>query len=168
MKKDKEILVLGIGNEILTDDGIAPKLVKDLEKNLDLPFADFETAALGGLEILEFIQGFQKVILIDAIKTKDGIPGDVYLFTLDDFKETLHLSNLHDISFLTAMKLGTKLGFEMPEDMKIIAIEIIEDLVFSNDFTEPLQKRYNEIYKDIEIFLSEYAKNVELTTIKLS
>jgi hydrogenase maturation protease len=167
MVNKKEVLVFGIGNEILTDDAIGPKLVKDLESSLDLPNVEFETAALGGLEVLEFIQGYRKVILIDAIKTKDGIPGDVYLFTLDDFKETLHLSNLHDISFLTAIKLGNKLGFEMPKDMKVIAIEIIEDLVFSNDFTEPLQKRYQEIYKDIKIFLTEYAKTESSLNVEL-
>jgi hydrogenase maturation protease len=163
---NKEILIFGIGNEILSDDAIGPKLVKDLEKKLAFPEADFITAALGGLEILEFIQGYQKVVIIDAIKTKGGIPGDVYLFNLDDFKETLHLSNLHDISFLNAIKLGDQLGFKMPDDIKIIAIEIIEDLIFSNDFTEPIQERYSEIYKEIEEFISEYSK--ESNSVRLA
>lgn len=165
MTDKKHTLVFGIGNEILSDDAIGPKLVKKLEKNLSFEDVEFATASLGGLEILEFIQGYKKVLIIDAIKTKGGIPGDVYLFTLDDFKETLHLSNLHDISFLTAIQLGSELGLNMPEEIKIIAIEIIEDMVFSNSFTEPIQSKYDIIYKDIEIFLSEYAKKVKCTTL---
>ena len=91
--------------------------------------------------------------------------GELNQQTLDDFKETLHLSNLHDISFLTAIQLGSELGLNMPEEIKIIAIEIIEDMVFSNSFTEPIQSKYDIIYKDIEIFLSEYAKKVKCTTL---
>jgi len=46
----EKILVLGIGNDILTDDGIGPKLVGELRK-MDFP-ADitFKTASVGGLE----------------------------------------------------------------------------------------------------------------------
>jgi hydrogenase maturation protease len=51
-------LILGIGNDILTDDGIGPKLVQELQKSIDRPGVTFLTAALGGLEILEMIKNF--------------------------------------------------------------------------------------------------------------
>jgi len=149
------ILILGIGNEILTDDGIGPKLVKDLSKGMLNPGVQWTTACVGGLEIIELIAGYDQVILIDAIKTRGGIPGSVYLFSPHDFRETLHLSNLHDISFLTALKLGEQLGFSLPSDIQIIAIEIIEDEVFSDEFTPPLKKRYPMILKEIKSYLSD-------------
>jgi len=150
----RKTLVFGIGNEIITDDAIGPKLTKRLQANLNKPDIDFETAFVGGLDILEYIKDYEKVIFIDAIKTKDGVPGDVYLFSTDDFKETLHLSNIHDISFLTALELGKELGYKMPADITIIAIEIKEDLVYSNDFTPEVQSRYDEIYNEIEGFIN--------------
>ncbi|MCK4346301.1 MAG: hydrogenase maturation protease, partial [Bacteroidales bacterium] len=134
---------------ILMDDGIGPRLVKRLKSSLPHTSTNYETAWVGGLEILEYIQGFQYVIFIDGIKTKNGMPGDVYYFTPEDYKETLHLSNVHDVSFLTAIELGESLGYQLPESILIIAVEIEEDTVFGKNFTPKLSKRYNEIYQEI-------------------
>ena len=151
--KNNKTLIFGIGNEILTDDAIGPKLVKRFQKEISDPLFDFETAFVGGFDILEYIKDYDSAILIDAIKTRNGVPGDVYLFSLSDFKETLNLSNLHDISFLTAIEMGKEIGYKIPKNIKIIAIEIVEDLVYSNDFTPELQKRYEEIYLEIKDYI---------------
>lgn len=155
MASQNRFLILGIGNEILTDDGIGPKIVNVLSKKFEGMGADFLTCSLGGLDVLELIKDYEAVVLIDAIRTKGGIPGDVYLFEPSDFKETLHLSNLHDIDFLTALKLGEQLNMNVPSWVRIVAVEIIEDLVFSNEFTEPLKKRYPAILKEVEEFIRE-------------
>ena len=146
-------LVLGIGNEILTDDGIGPKLVNDLSKDCPDQNVHFECASVGGLEIIELLGGYDEAVLIDAIRTKDGIPGSVYLFSPDDFKETTHLSNLHDISFLTALRLGKELNIQLPDKIRIIAIEIIEDLELSDELTPPLNSCYPQILKEIRDYL---------------
>lgn len=148
-------LVLGIGNEILTDDGIGPKLCDFLkEKYKDKPI-QFEKLNVGGLEVLEFIEGYKTVIFIDAIKTQNGQIGEVYIYTPDDFKETLHLSNLHDTNFITALELGKTLDFRIPENMFIIAVEIKEDMIFSEYFTEELAIRYDEIKQKVVTMLDE-------------
>ena len=148
-----KILVLGIGNEILMDDGIGPRLVKKLKEKFPNPGIKYETTWMGGLDILEFIQGYQTVIFIDAIKTKDGIPGTVYQFTPSDFKETLHLSSLHDLSFLTAIEMGKKIGLNIPENIHIIAIEIVEDKIFGESFTTKIQEKYQEIFESVVNFI---------------
>jgi hydrogenase maturation protease len=148
-EKPKDILIFGLGNDILMDDGIGPKLAREMEKRLNHPSVTMETAAIGGLEILEFIRDFNTVIIIDAIKTEGGVPGEVYLLSPDNFKETLHISSLHDVSFLTALELGKKLGIKIPDPIHIIAVEIIEDLTFGNDFTPPLQEKYEDIKNEV-------------------
>lgn len=150
-----QVLILGVGNEILTDDSIGPRIANDLEKMFPDSGADFMISSLGGLEVLELICNYKEVIIIDAIRTRDGEPGTVYLMKPDDFKETLHLSSFHDVNFLTALKLGEELDFKVPEEISIIAIEIIEDLVFSNDLTPPLRARYPDILKEISQFLEK-------------
>jgi len=142
-------LVLGIGNEILTDDGIGPKLCDFLKQEFHNQPIQFEKLNVGGLEILEFIQGYETVIFIDAIKTINGQIGEVYLNTPDDFKETLHLSNLHDTNFITALELGRSLHFKIPKNMYIIAVEIKEDMIFSECFTEELTVQYKEIKQKV-------------------
>lgn len=151
--KKKKTLVLGVGNEILTDDGIGPKLVNRLKS--DLPYSDvcFENINLGGLEIIEFMRGYQNVVIIDAIKTESGKPGDVYLLTPENFKETHHLSSFHDVSFLTGLKMGKKLGFDLPKVILIIAVEIVEDTIFDESFSPEIQSKYEQIYHEIFTFL---------------
>jgi hydrogenase maturation protease len=146
---NKKTLILGLGNDILTDDMIGPRLVCDLAQMIDDPNVQFDTACCGGLEIMEYIKGYEKVVFIDAIRTRDGKPGDVYYFIPSDFRETSHLSSLHDVSFLTALKLGNTLNLGLPDDLHIIAVEIIEDMEFSEEFTPPLKEKYPGILKDV-------------------
>jgi hydrogenase maturation protease len=146
---NKKILIMGFGNEILTDDGIGPRLVRDLAQMIDDHNVQFDTACCGGLEIMEYIKGYEKVVFVDAIHTRDGKPGEVYYFIPSDYRETMHLSNLHDINFLTALKLGKSLELDLPADLHIIAVEIIEDMEFSEEFTLPLKERYPGILEEV-------------------
>jgi hydrogenase maturation protease len=123
--------------------------VNALKKDIDEENISFMTAASGGLDILELIKDYKKVIIIDAIKTKDGIPGSIYYLTPDNFKETLHISSFHDVSFLTALQVAEKLNIQIPSHIDIIAIEIVEDLTFSSEFSKPISDKYEEIYKEI-------------------
>lgn len=149
----QKILVYGIGNELLTDDGIGPKLIKKLKISFAHENLIYESSFVGGLEILEIINGYTQVVFIDAIKTINGIPGSIYLFSPDDFKETLHLSSLHDIKFLTAIELGKKLNYHIPAVIKIIAIEVIEDRVFNDRFSPEIEKLFPKILTKIGTYL---------------
>ncbi|MBN1598540.1 MAG: hydrogenase maturation protease [Bacteroidales bacterium] len=149
MNAPKTTLILGIGNDILSDDGIGIRLVNDLKVQLDEDTLQFDTLNVGGLEIVEQIQPYNKVIIIDAIKTKQGVPGEVMHLTPEIFKQTSHISSFHDISFLTAIKFGHKIGMNIPEQIDIIAIEIVEDMVFSSQLSPIIQKRYKRILKEV-------------------
>jgi hydrogenase maturation protease len=157
----KEILVLGLGNDILMDDGIGPKLAWHLQKTFPHPGVTYDTAAIGGMELIEMIRDYKQVMIIDAIKTFNGIPGAVYHLTPSNFKETLHISHIHDISFLTALQLAKQLSIPVTDKIYIIAVEIIEDLTFGDDFTLPLQAKYEEIKKEVETTLNELIHSQE-------
>ena len=150
---NKKTLILGLGNNILTDDGIGSRLVGDLAQMLSDPDVHYNTACSGGLEIIEYIKGYEQVVFIDAIRTREGRPGEVYYFIPSDFCETSHLSNLHDISFLTALKLGDSLNLGLPTDLHIIAVEIIEDMEFSDEFTPLLKERYPRILEEVFVLV---------------
>lgn len=151
----KNIIILGLGNDILMDDGIGPKLAWYLEEKITDPNLKYDTAAIGGMELIEMIRDYDHVIIIDAIKTQNGIPGSVYYLTPENFKETSHISNLHDISFLTALQMAKNLNIFITDNIDIIAIEILEDLTFGDCFTPQLQEKYEEIKKEVETMVKE-------------
>ncbi len=148
-------LVLGIGNEILTDDGIGPKLVKLLADEYQGKGISFQTAAVGGMELVEILKDFEHVVIIDAIKTGIESAGTIYHLTPRNFKETLHISNFHDISFLTALELAKRMDIPVPGQIDILAIEIVEDLVFSDEFSPDIRQKFGLIYRQVSEKVNE-------------
>jgi hydrogenase maturation protease len=156
LKDHGKVLILGIGNDILKDDGIGPKLAEQLRNENFSPEISFDSCSLGGLDVLEIIKDYDSVFILDALKTIDGEPGQVYYFSPEDFRETLHLSNLHDVNFLTALEMAKRINMKTPRFIEIIAVEIIEDLEFGQSLSPELENKYSTIYKEIH----EHLKSV--------
>ena len=109
MRRKNDILILGLGNEVLGDYSLGIDLVKKLEIQDNYPLTDYNYSYIGGLELLEFIQGYSKLVIVDTIHTADEAEGRVSIMYPDDHLETLHLSSPHDMDFDTALSVGRKL-----------------------------------------------------------
>jgi hydrogenase maturation protease len=153
--------VLGLGNPILTDDGVGIHTVRAVQARIDgrsgggqsqgIAFAE---AGVGGLRLLEVIAGYDRVILLDAIQTPDGRPGDIYLLSLaeshgvggGDMRSslhrncsgTLHAGSTHDLTLPGALAWGREAGMTLPADeaIQIVAIEGQEVLTFGENCTK--------------------------------
>jgi len=128
----------------------------------DVPGLDvLEECSVGGLNILETVQGYDRLIVLDSIRTTGGTPGDWHRFTSTALRETMNVNNIHDVNFATAMELGRRMGLKLPaeEDIHIFAVEVFELITFSEVMSEPLEKAYpvysEEIYREIREILSE-------------
>jgi len=143
-------LVLGIGNPILTDDGVAIHIVKRLnEEKLGV---DIELAATGGLGIIEMVAGYDRLIIVDAIKAGNK-PGTIYELTLDELHShpPLHFASTHDVSFVAALKLGRELIPEkMPREITIFAIEVEDTTTFGEECTQKVQEAIPQVLKLIK------------------
>lgn len=123
-----KVLVLGVGNPILSDDGIGIHVARELMKR-KMPGVDVEELAASGLELLDVVRGYDKVVIIDAIQTTKGKPGDLHVLEEKDFEKSIHGSSPHGINIATALALGRKLvPDEMPREVVFFAVEA-EDLV---------------------------------------
>jgi hydrogenase maturation protease len=142
--KDKT-LILGLGSEILKDDSLPIKLIKEIKAKNLFRKCDFETANTGGIDLLDIITGYKRVIIIDTMKTRHGIPGNVMLIDVKNLDTTMHLTKLHNVSLTTIMALGNMLDYPVPKNIFIIAVEIIEDLVFTTELSNRLLKRFSTI-----------------------
>ena len=139
-------LLLGMGNPILCDDAVGVRLARDFKRELEgLRELDvFEDCSVGGLNLLDIFTGYQRVVVLDSIRTTEGIPGNWYYFTADALRETVHLTNLHDANFATAMELGRALGVPLPlsNHIHIFAVEAKENREFSEQMTPELETAY--------------------------
>ncbi|MGC8780133.1 MAG: hydrogenase maturation protease [Anaerolineae bacterium] len=130
-------LVLGLGNPILTDDGVGIHVVRQVAAACDRPDVRFAEAAVGGLRLLELIAGYDRLILVDAIQTPDGRPGQIYRLALGDLRSSRHAGSTHDLSFPEAIAWGRRLGLALPAEdaISIIAVEAEDVLSFGETLT---------------------------------
>ena len=146
-------LLLGMGNPILTDDAVGVRLAQVFKRQ----FADvrgltvIEECSIGGLNILDFILGYDRLIVIDSMKTGSSTPGHWYGFDGRALRETMNLNNVHDTNFATALELGRRLGMKLPADeaIHIFAIEVEENRTFSEQLTPRVQAAFEEISLEI-------------------
>jgi hydrogenase maturation protease len=129
-------LVLGMGNTILCDDGVGIYVVQDAARRYQRDDVDFMDASVGGMRLLDVIAGYDRVIMVDAIRTADGSPGDVRRLHPGDLP-TLHSGSTHDLSLTGALALGRGMGMKLPadEDFVIIAVEVEEVWTFGEECT---------------------------------
>ncbi len=146
-------LLLGMGNPILGDDAVGIRVAQLLNRRLG-PVRGLEVreeCCTGGLELLEVVEGFDRLIVLDSIKTEGGRPGHWYRFDGEALRETMHLNNVHDANFATAMELGRQMGGHLPAaaDIHIFAVEISENLTFSDDLSPPVEAAVPEIVDEM-------------------
>jgi hydrogenase maturation protease len=131
-------LVLGLGNPILRDDGVGCHVANELEKIVDQHQITVVSASMAGLDILDTMAGYDRVIIIDAIKT-GAQAGRIYRMGLSDFAATRHTSSVHDINLATAVYLGRRIGLALPKEFIIFAIEAKDVTSFSEECTPPVK-----------------------------
>ena len=147
-----KVLILGVGNLLRSDDGVGLHIIEALRKehlkdNVDL------IEAVSGLDILDAIKGYDRIILVDAIKT-GGEPGIIYQLSLEDFKDkqTVNSFSTHlNMDIPTMLELGNRLFPEkMPEDIQIIAIEAEDITTISDKCTPKVEKAIPEVVELIK------------------
>lgn len=140
-------LILGIGNLILTDDGVGIKIAQRLKE--ERPELEVVETGEAGLTLLDFITGYDRLIIIDSIKTEQGKPGQVYKLELEDLKPAMDFSSSHGIDIATAFKLGQRLGYKMPKSVSIYAVEMKDNTTFGERCTEEVEERIPFIAQQI-------------------
>lgn len=134
-KKKIKTLILGLGNPILSDDGAGPAVARELESRLDPREATIAEASLGGLNLLDLMVGYDRVIIIDAIKTEGGRAGQIYRLDPAALAATRYAASPHDVNLVTALELGKRLGLSLPQKIDIFAIEVDDTGTFSEACT---------------------------------
>lgn len=143
-------LLLGVGNPILSDDGAGIHVARTLQK-LEIAGVQVEELPASGLELLDCIYGYDKVIIVDAIKTDRGRPGDLYELTEADFEKTIHGSSPHGVNIPTALALGRSIVPDrMPKEILFFAIEADDIVNVSEKLTPKVAEAIPGIVKKIE------------------
>lgn len=131
---------MGLGNPILSDDGVGCRVAMALREKLTTTDADIMEASIAGLDFLDLLTGYERTIIIDAIQTGKGKPGQIYRFGPDALASTRHAGTPHDVNLATALELGKRLNLNLPRQIIIFAIEVKDVTSFGEECTPEVMK----------------------------
>jgi len=131
-------LVLGIGNSILGDDGVGVHAAQELAKKIKDENIDVRDVSIDGLNLLELILGYDKLIVIDAVLTEREKVGEVYRFRPENVYDPSHSAiSPHHFNLATTIEIGKKLfPEEMPGEVIAFAVGTEEATMVTEEMTD--------------------------------
>jgi hydrogenase maturation protease len=107
----KHILILGVGNLLLSDEGVGVHVAQRMMRMELPPEVDVVEGGTDGFGLVNVILEADRMILIDAVKG-GGQPGSIYRFDIDDCPPypDLFKTSVHQISILEVINLSSLIG----------------------------------------------------------
>lgn len=144
---NNRLLIIGIGNPILTDDSIGLMVARIIHRMK--PELGIIEVTESGIGLLDLITGYEKLVIIDSIKTGNTCPGYLYRLRLEDLKPSSKLFSSHGADIASTIKMGNTLGYNMPNKISIYAIEIKDNTTFSEGLTAEVEQHLDGIINEI-------------------
>lgn len=118
------VLVLCLGNPIRSDDAVALHVADRLLAE-GLEGAVVRRSAASGLYLLDDMEGFDRVVVVDAIRSGARPPGSVASLPLEDLRAPEGPSP-HAIGLPSALGRARAAGAPVPSCVHVVAIEVVD------------------------------------------
>lgn len=148
------LVIVGLGNEIASDDGVGLHAATALATELR-GRSDVEVVALpwAGFALLDVLRGRSCAVLIDGLTTGKHRPGAVVRLDEADLRGSVRLNSFHDINYPTVMALGRTMGWEMPDQVAIWGIEMVVSDEFGEELTPVVSDAVATVVHEVLAFL---------------
>jgi hydrogenase maturation protease len=146
METGKYLLVLGVGNILLTDEGIGVHAVNDLSKEDWPEGVDFLDGGTCTQDMYYLFHGYKHLLVLDVVHGGKE-PGTLFLLDEQDLiqNEKQRLS-LHDIDLLDSLKMADVTG-KRPI-LRIVGIQPKDMTTWSMEMTDQLRAIFPK-FKDL-------------------
>ena len=144
-KRSKKILIMGVGNLLLKDEGFGIHLVREFEK-LELPQnVEVMDGGVLGPNLLFYIKDLEKLIVVDIINA-DEKPGTIFRIKPEQIRNKSQKSFLsfHQIGLLETLNMAEILGGKFETIIFAIQPKSIE---MGMELSEELKEKIPEMIK---------------------
>ncbi len=103
---------------------------------------DVRDVSVDGLNLLDFIVGYDKLVVIDAIVTDDGKVGEIYRLKPENVCDPSRSAiSPHHVNLATTLEIGKRLfPNEMPEEVTVFAVDTQEVATVTEEMTGKVKK----------------------------
>jgi len=122
-------LILGLGNDILSDDGVgllAARRVAELVGDA----AEVVEASVATIDLLSIMSGYDRVVIIDAFLSPDLPAGSQIRAAAEDLPKGFGYRSFHTLTFSEVLDLADWLGVSMPTEVVIHGLAVDETTTF--------------------------------------
>ncbi len=145
------ILVLGLGNDIMGDDAVGLIAAREVRARFGDAIKVLE-APIAGFAMLDLLEGYTHVLLLDAVMTAKHPAGTVMEFRQEDFHH-MHSTSPHYVGIPEVFSIAKTLNLPFPGHIRILAMEVADP----NSLREGLTK---EVGANVHKFADEAEKIV--------
>lgn len=145
----KPILIVGLGNPLMGDEGVGVHVGEALKKHLNLP--ESVEVMIGGsdlLRIADLLPGRHKVILIDALLDA-GPVGTVHWFLQESAGLSQQQRHAHQLSAVQSIQLLKKLHPVLKDTTFLFACISVVSAELRPELSAKLSARVGEIVREI-------------------
>jgi hydrogenase maturation protease len=146
-------IVIGIGNTLFKDDGIGVYTALYLKHNYTFsPELDIVDGGTLGLNLLEYLQNYDRVIILDTLSIQDK-PGTLYRVPAEEFQGLGDSrSTAHEVEVIQMLEAGELYGLTssvmilgiVPEDVESVSIGLSQSVQrHFNDYLQLLLREIN-------------------------
>jgi len=165
VSRGKSLTIIGLGNELLSDDGVGIRVIQQLRQRLTHHSIAFEEIAIGGLALLDYVVGYEECIIVDAVTSGTQPAGTLYRFVQLPDQEPLEITSSHQIDLGQVLALAKLMGAPLPSKLTVYGVEVSDITTFGYDCTEEvanaIPKLVDCICKDVEHGMNSRARTGE-------
>lgn len=137
--------IIFLGNPIFKDDKIGLILGARLKERLEENFkCKVEILEKVGFQLIDYVEGFDTVIVVDSIKTGEHDPGDIVVFRGENLKSTAPLTP-HYSGIPETLQLMKALGLRCPKKFYMLCVEVVDPYTISEELTPTIKERLDDI-----------------------
>ncbi|GFE61080.1 HyaD/HybD family hydrogenase maturation endopeptidase [Geobacter sp. AOG2] len=156
------ILVLGIGNLVMSDDGAGVRVVQELQKRYLFPLhVKIMDGGTLGLDLLPSLEGIERLLVVDAVET-GGKPGTMVQLSGEELPIALQTKvSPHQMGLKDLLVVAELMGCA-PREMVLVGIQpaCIE---MGDELSKNVAEQLEEMISNVLIKLREW--NVEANLI---
>jgi hydrogenase maturation protease len=145
----KPIIVLGVGNILLKDEGVGVRVVEELDRRYSFPDSvRLVDGGTQGLWLMATLQEAGRLIVVDAVMG-GGEPGTLYRLEKDDLPKGLRIKcSAHDSDLVEALNLCSLMDTG-PEEVVVVGIQPADIEPFGLELTPRIAEKMDELIERV-------------------
>ena len=157
--KFNAVLLLALGNDIMGDDAVGLHVARALQGHF--VGVDVVETPVAGFALLDFMSGYECVLIVDAIWTGNALPGTIREFKPTDFSSNVS-SSPHYVGLPDMLALSARLEIPSPRTLRILTMEVVDPFELREGLSREAQEALPTLIKAATAVLRSFLKSSTL------